>query len=68
MVIGDCSLLHPPATSLTISGQFGTNLHHITDKHLQIMFDMSNDLVYEWHQLYCTEEAAVGIFVVDIFV
>ena len=29
------------------------------------MFDMSNDLVYEWHQLYCTEVAAVGIFVVD---
>ena len=47
---------------------FGTNLHPITNKHLQIMFVMSHDLVYEWHQLYCTEVAAVGIFVVDIFV
>ena len=29
---------------------------------------MSIDLVYEWQQLYCTEAAAVGIFVVYIFV
>ena len=49
----------------TMSPQFGTNGHHITNKHLEIMFAMPGDLVCEWQQLYCTDVAGVVIF--DIF-